>query len=106
MSRLVTALKRRVASVFTLMMDEAVAQFDGRTVIGRITTPTLIVNETRDPFVPVILSREHAGGICGAKLILVDGDHLFARTQPDAFVGPATDFLAAVDTRKVNPERR
>jgi len=76
---------------------EAVSRFDGRTVLGRIRAPTLIVNGTRDPFVPVKISWELAHGISGAKLILVDGDHLFGATQRERLIEPALDFLAAVD---------
>lgn len=81
---------------------EAVARFDGREVIGRIRAPTLIVNGTKDQFVPVKISRELAAGIAGAKLVLVEGDHLFATTQREKLMEPALDFLATVDAAGAN----
>ena len=78
---------------------EAVVAFDGRKYLGRIRAPTIVINATRDQFVPQTISRELAGGIAGARLILLDGDHTISRTNPELFVGLAHEFLAHVDNR-------
>jgi len=76
---------------------EAVAAFDGRKYLGRIKAPTIIINGTRDQFVPLKISRELAAGIAGSQLILVEGDHLFTRANPEKLTGPALAFLSSVD---------
>jgi pimeloyl-ACP methyl ester carboxylesterase len=77
---------------------DAVAQFDGRTVISKIRTPTLIVNASKDPFVPMKITRELAEGIPGAKLILVDGDHSISWTNPEFLLTQVAGFLEAADS--------
>lgn len=77
--------------------------YDGRRLLGRIRAPTLIVNGTRDPLVPMRITRELAEGIPGSDLVLVEGDHLFAATDPDLLLVPALSFLGAVDEKR---ERR
>ncbi|WP_440951031.1 alpha/beta fold hydrolase [Methanosphaerula subterraneus] len=77
---------------------EAVAQFDGRKVIGMIRAPTLIVNGSKDQFVPLKIAHELAEGIQGSKLVLFDGDHTIARTQPELLLTQVAGFLAGVDT--------
>ena len=72
---------------------EAVAAFDGRKILGRIQAPTLVINADKDQFVPCKISRELAGGIKGARLILLDGDHLVGRTQSELIVGLSVEFL-------------
>ena len=62
--------------------------------------PTLIVNGIKDSIVPMRITRELAGGIPGARLVLVDGDHLFMIKSPDLLIDPARAFLADVDTGK------
>jgi len=76
---------------------EAVAQFDGRNVIGKIRAPTLIVNASKDQFVPMKITRELAEGIPGAKLILVDGDHSISWTNPELLLTQVAGFLEAID---------
>ena len=78
---------------------EAVAQFDGRKVIGKIRAPTLIVNCSKDQFVPMKITRELANGIPGAKLVLVDGDHSISWTNPELLLTQVAGFLEAVDVR-------
>jgi len=78
---------------------EAVASFDSRKYLGRIKAPTLIVNGSKDQFVPLKITRELAEGIAGAKLVLVDGDHIFSRTRPELLQIPVLEFLAEVDAR-------
>lgn len=76
---------------------EAVVQFDGRKVIGKIQAPTLIVNGSKDPFVPLKITRELAEGIPGAKLVLVDSDHSISWTNPEFLLTQVAGFLEAVD---------
>ncbi len=71
-------------------------KFDGRKLLGQIRAPTLIVNGTKDQVVSMKITRELAGGIPGAKLVLVDGDHLFIR-DPNLLTEPALEFLAKID---------
>lgn len=72
---------------------DAVAAFDARKILGRIQAPTLIINADKDPFVPQKISRELARGIPGARLILLEGDHLITRTHQDRVVSLAVDFF-------------
>lgn len=81
-------------------MSDAANRCDTRELLGRISSPTLIVNGTKDSIVPMRITRELAGGIPGARLVLVDGDHLFMVKSPDLLIDPARAFLADVDTRK------
>lgn len=76
-------------------MAKAANRCDTRPLLRTIRAPTLIVNGTRDGIVPMKLTRELADGIPGARLVLVDGDHLFAAKDPDLLIGPAREFLAA-----------
>jgi pimeloyl-ACP methyl ester carboxylesterase len=78
-------------------MADAANRCDTRALLGRITAPTLIVNGTKDGIVPMRITQELADGIRGAKLVLVDGDHLFAAKDPDLLISPARSFLAEVD---------
>jgi len=80
---------------------EALRKFDGRSLLGQIGAPVLIVNGTRDPSTPVRYAEELSAGILGARLVLVDNDHMFARTAPDLLVRPALVFLAEVDAKPV-----
>lgn len=75
--------------------------FDGRKLLRSIRAPTLIVNGTRDEFVPMKITRELVSGIAGAKLILVEGgDHMFAVKSPDLLIDPVLDFLGNLDARQ------
>ena len=81
-------------------MADAANRCDTRELLGRISSPTLIVNGTKDRIVPMRITWELASGIPGAHLVLVDGDHLFMIKSPDLLIDPALAFLAEVDTRK------
>jgi len=81
---------------------EALREFDGRSLLGQIGVPVLIVNGTRDPSTPVGYAEELRAGIPGARLVLVDGDHMFARIAPDLLIRPALAFLAEVDAKSVS----
>ncbi|HEX3001470.1 MAG TPA: alpha/beta fold hydrolase [Methanoregula sp.] len=78
-------------------MAEAANRCDTRPLLDRIRAPTLIVNGKKDAIVPMKMTSELAGGIPGARLILVDGDHLFMAKDPDLLILPALDFLRDVN---------
>lgn len=75
----------------------ATLKFDGRKLLGRIKAPTLIVNGTKDQVVSMKITQELAQGIPGAKLVLVEGDHLSTLQDPDLLVRPVLEFLTVVD---------
>jgi 3-oxoadipate enol-lactonase len=72
---------------------EANMEFDGRNLLGQIKAPTLIINATKDQFIPMESTEELAEGIPHAKVVLVDGDHLFPMTKMDLLIKPAVAFL-------------
>lgn len=71
--------------------------FDGRKLLGQIKAPTLIVNGTKDQAVSMKITRELAQGIPDAKLVLVEGDHLFISQNINLLLKPALEFLAEAD---------
>src|SRR4030042_5122681 len=79
-------------------MAETANRCDTRELLGRISSPTLIVNGTKDSIVPMRITRELPEEIPGARLVLVDGDHLFMVKTPDLLIDPARAFLADVNT--------
>ncbi|MFA4824321.1 MAG: alpha/beta fold hydrolase [Methanoregula sp.] len=78
---------------------QAPLPFDGRDLLPLIKAPTLIINGTHDQAVPMKITRELAAGIPGAKLVLIEGDHLFAAKEPDLLLKPALAFLGEVDAK-------
>jgi len=78
-------------------MTKAANRCDTRPLLKTIRAPTLIVNGRQDGIVPMKLTRELADGIPDARLVLVDGDHLFSAKDPDLLVVPARAFMAEVD---------
>jgi pimeloyl-ACP methyl ester carboxylesterase len=74
-------------------------KFDGRKLLGQIKAPTLIVNGTKDQVISMKITRELAQGIPGARLILVEGDHLFIAQDINLLLKPALEFLADVAER-------
>lgn len=77
-----------------LRQFEALREFDGRKLLGKIHAPTLIVNCTADPSTPVRFAEELRDGIPDARLILLEEDHMVARTNPDLLIQPMLDFLS------------
>lgn len=75
----------------------ATLNFDGRKLLSQIKAPTLIINGTKDQVVYMKTTRELTQGIPGAKLILVEGDHLFISQDINLFLKPILEFLAKVD---------
>ncbi|MDD1686534.1 alpha/beta fold hydrolase [Methanoregula sp.] len=87
-----------------LRQFEALREFDGRPLLGKIRAPTMIVNCTGDPSTPVRYAEELRDCIPGARLVMLDGDHLVARTSPDRLVQPLIAFLVEQGTRPANRE--
>lgn len=87
-------------------MAAAANQCDTRNLLRQIAAPTLIVNGTRDGMVPIKITKELADGIPGARLILVDGDHLFSAKEPDRLITPAREFLAEIDAKMDRPGQK
>lgn len=71
--------------------------FDGRKLLGQIKAPTIIINCKKDQFMPMKITMELARGISGAKLVLLERDHMFIMTEPELVVKPALEFLAEID---------
>lgn len=82
-----------------LRQVKAVRDFDGRKQLNQIKSPTLIVNGTKDQFVPMDLTEELVEGIKGSKLILVEEDHFFAAIKPELLIKPALEFLREIDVK-------
>ena len=78
---------------------EASMKFDGRDLLGQIKAPTLIINATKDLFIPIKSTEELAEGIPHAKVILVDGNHLFPMTKLELLIKSAIVFLEEIDLK-------
>jgi 3-oxoadipate enol-lactonase len=64
---------------------EALAAYDVRAELGRITAPTLVIAGRQDPAAPLAHSRELADGIRDATLLELPGAaHLAGVERPDA----------------------
>lgn len=71
---------------------EAIAAWDGRELLGRITAPTLVIAGDADPATPVSPHAETiAGGIPGSQLQVLAGAHLVTIEQAQQ----ATALIAA-----------
>jgi pimeloyl-ACP methyl ester carboxylesterase len=84
-----------------LRQFEALKRFDGRGLLDKIMAPTLIVNGTQDASTPIKYAEELSHGIKGARLVLVEEDHLFLRSKPELLLKPALEFLTEVDAGTV-----
>lgn len=57
---------------------EAIADWDGRELLGRISVPTLVLGGAHDPSTPIAPHAETiAAGIPGARFEVLDAAHLF-----------------------------
>jgi pimeloyl-ACP methyl ester carboxylesterase len=67
---------------------------DSRPTLARIECPTLVLSSDEDNTVPNSLSTEIAGGIPGAKLIIIpDCGHMTPPEQPQATTQALVDWL-------------
>ncbi|MFD4248324.1 3-oxoadipate enol-lactonase [Amycolatopsis thermoflava] len=79
---------------------EAIAGFDIRDLLARITAPTLVIAGERDPATPVSSSREIAGAVPGARLVVVPGaSHLANVERPDVVDQLISEHLEAGENR-------
>lgn len=79
-----------------ILQFEALKNFDGRDLLGKINAPVLIVNSTKDDSTPLRFAEELFEGILNSKLILVEEDHLFIRTKPGLLIEPVLEFLEGI----------
>ena len=77
----------------------ATVEFDGKDQLSKIKAPTLIINGTKDHTIPMGCTEELVKEIPDSKLIIVEGDHLFAAVNMDLLVKPALEFFGEVDAK-------
>jgi pimeloyl-ACP methyl ester carboxylesterase len=71
--------------------------FDGRELLGRIRTPTLVVAGTDDRVTPPACAEELARGIAGARLeVIAQAGHQAPLEQSDAFNGIVGRFAGGL----------
>jgi len=71
--------------------------FDGRDLLARIRTPTLVVAGADDQVTPVALAEELARGIRGARLEVIPGaGHQAPLEQADRFNHLVASFAATL----------
>lgn len=76
---------------------DALAHYDLRAELGRITVPTLVIGAERDPSTPLEHARELAAGIPHARLVEVaDAAHLANIQQADVVTSAMLAHLTAV----------
>ena len=62
---------------------ETVNNFDIRSLLPRVATPTLVIHVRDDAMVPVQLGREIAAGIRGARFVALPGqNHILLDSDP------------------------
>ena len=82
-SRLLSMLTATSAEGYAVCCD-ALAAFDGRPLLPRVTAPTLVVAGEHDPATPVEMAEELASSIKHADLVVVPGAaHLASAERPD-----------------------
>ena len=71
--------------------------FDGRPLLGRVRTPTLVVAGADDGVTPVACAEELARGIAGARLeVIAQAGHQAPLEQPDAFNRLVAEFAESL----------
>jgi pimeloyl-ACP methyl ester carboxylesterase len=83
---IVTGMAERVGRAGFLRQETAIlGRIDSRASLAAITVPTLVICGDADALTPPALAREIAGGIAGARLVLIEGaGHLTPLEQPEA----------------------
>lgn len=71
----------------------AVRDFDFRSQLNKITTPTLVVSGTHDPATTPEDGRFLADGIAGARYVELNGAHLSNIEDRERFTGEVSGFL-------------
>ncbi len=73
----------------------AVARFDVRSQLGKVTAPTLVLAGDRDRTVPRLCLSDLMAGLPAARLqVIADAGHALPYDQPDDFVAAVCSFLA------------
>ncbi|MCC6849698.1 MAG: alpha/beta fold hydrolase [Deltaproteobacteria bacterium] len=74
---------------------EAILDHDTLSRLDRVRTPTLVLAAAEDVLTPLYLSREIAGAIAGARLVVLPrGNHGVQIEEPAAFNTAVLEFLA------------
>ncbi|NLU66106.1 alpha/beta hydrolase [Streptomyces sp. HNM0574] len=72
---------------------ELVSRLDIGAHLPKITTPTLVLGNTRDQLVPLRYAREFHEAIPGSAYAEIDSGHLAALERPEELVAHIEDFL-------------
>jgi pimeloyl-ACP methyl ester carboxylesterase len=75
----------------------ALVTFNGVKLLASIHVPTLIINTTSDRSTPVSMAQELYERISGSQLILLDGDHMIARKDPELITDHVMVFLKSLE---------
>jgi pimeloyl-ACP methyl ester carboxylesterase len=70
--------------------------YDRSGELSALRVPTLIVHGRRDHIVPYRLAEDMAAGIPGARLVLVDGGHIYPLTRSARFAEQVAGFTAGL----------
>jgi pimeloyl-ACP methyl ester carboxylesterase len=82
------------AEAFVRQQNAIMARTDSRPLLATIRCPTLVLVGDGDELTPPELASEIAGGISGAKLVVVpDCGHLSTLERPDAVNAALTEWL-------------
>ena len=80
---------------FIRQQTAVMARIDSRPSLAQIKVPTLILSGDQDKLIPNDLSREMAGMIAGAKLVIVpDAGHMAPIEQPQAVIAAFDEWFA------------
>ena len=94
-----TAIVRQMAQdtgpeAFVRQQNAIMTRPDSRSLLSSIACPTLVLVGDGDEATPPELNREIAGGISGAKLVVVpECGHLSTLEKPEAVNAALTDWL-------------
>jgi pimeloyl-ACP methyl ester carboxylesterase len=75
----------------------ALVTFNGVQLLPSIHVPTLIINTTSDRSTPVSMAQELHERISGSQLILLAGDHMIARKDPELITDHVMVFLKSLE---------
>ena len=85
---------------------EVVLQTDLRPILPTITVPTLVLNRSDDPQIPIAAARHLADAIGHARFVdLGEGGHGFFSGDQELFVGEVEEFLTGARTSRAISER-
>ena len=84
------------ADAFVCQQKAIMSRLDSRPLLASIRCPTLMLVGEGDELTPPELAKEIAGGISGARLVVVpDCGHLSTLEKPEAVNAALTEWLAA-----------